>query len=96
MLSHPVVSPPPPPAPRARARANQTTRTKKKKKKNVATTRARTAKKPASKRVRTLPASNSTSSSPDSTLLIGGLALVVLVLGDTIFLALSKKVLRGV
>jgi hypothetical protein len=95
MLSQrPVVSPPPAPAPGA-ARANQTTRTKKKKTKNLATTRARTAKKPASKRVRRLPAAKS-SSSPDPTLLVGGLALVVLVLGDTIFLALSKKVLRGV
>jgi hypothetical protein len=34
------------------------------------------------------------SSSVDSTLLIGGLALVVLVLGDTIFLALSARFLR--
>ena len=34
------------------------------------------------------------SSAPDSTLMIGGLALVVLVLGDTIFLALSTRFLR--
>jgi hypothetical protein len=33
-------------------------------------------------------------SAPDSTLMIGGLALVVLVLGDTIFLALSARLLR--
>ena len=33
-------------------------------------------------------------SAPDSTLMIGGLALVVLVLGDTIFLALSTRFLR--
>lgn len=34
------------------------------------------------------------SSSPDTMLLIGGLALVVLVLGDTLFLALSGRLLR--
>jgi hypothetical protein len=34
------------------------------------------------------------SSSPDSNLLIGGLALVILVLGDTVFLALSTRFLR--
>jgi hypothetical protein len=46
------------------------------------------------KRAANLPAAAAGSSSPDSTLLIGGLALVVLVLGDTIFLALSTRFLR--
>lgn len=86
------VSPPPAPVRRARARKNQTTRAKKKK----APTRAVRRKEPPVRRVRTLPAADAPSSSPDSTLLIGGLALVVLVLGDTIFLALSTRVLRGV
>jgi hypothetical protein len=35
------------------------------------------------------------SSAPDSTLMIGGLALVVLVLGDTIFLGFSARLLRA-
>jgi hypothetical protein len=47
---------------------------------------------------RTLPALGrpkaANSSSPDSMLLIGGLALVVLVLGDTLFLAASARLLR--
>ncbi len=34
-------------------------------------------------------------SSPDRLLLIGGLALFVLVLSDTVFLALSSRVVRG-
>jgi hypothetical protein len=92
LSQRPVVSPPPAPAQRARARTNQTSRTKKKK----VSTRARTAKPAASQPVRRLPAAGARSSSPDSRLLIGGLALVVLVLGDTVFLALSTRVLRGV
>jgi hypothetical protein len=32
--------------------------------------------------------------SPDTLLLVGGLALFVLVLGDTVFLALSSRFLR--
>jgi hypothetical protein len=44
--------------------------------------------------VKRLPAVSAESSSPDSMLLIGGLALVILVLGDTIFLALSSRFLR--
>jgi hypothetical protein len=35
------------------------------------------------------------SSSPDRLLLIGGLALFVLVLSDTVFLALSSRLVRG-
>jgi hypothetical protein len=34
------------------------------------------------------------SSSPDTTLLIGGLALVLLVLGNTVFLALTTRFVR--
>lgn len=40
------------------------------------------------------PAASAESSSPDSMLLIGGLALVILVLGDTLFLAFSSRFLR--
>jgi hypothetical protein len=59
-------------------------------------TRARTAKKAVKKRAVSLPAAAAAGSpSPDSRLMIGGLALVVLVLGDTIFLALSTRFLRG-
>jgi outer membrane biosynthesis protein TonB len=92
VTQHRVISPPPAPVRRARARRNQTTRAKKKK----VPTRARGTKQAPTKRVRKLPAADGPSASPDSTLLIGGLALVVLVLGDTIFLAFSTRVLRGV
>jgi hypothetical protein len=48
-----------------------------------------------SKRAASLPAApRAGPSSPDTRLLIGGLALVVLVLGDTMFLALSTRFLR--
>jgi hypothetical protein len=58
--------------------------------------RARTAKKSVKTRAASLPtAAAAGSSSPDSRLMIGGLALVILVLGDTIFLALSTRFLRG-
>jgi hypothetical protein len=54
--------------------------------------------KPATQAERTLPALGrpkvADSSSPDTMLLIGGLALVVLVLGDTLFLALSARLFR--
>jgi hypothetical protein len=57
--------------------------------------RARSVKKALSKRAASLPrAARAGSSSPDTRLLIGGLALVVLVLGDTMFLALSTRFLR--
>lgn len=41
------------------------------------------------------PLAGAESSSPDRMLLIGGLALFVLVLSDTVFLALSTRALRG-
>jgi hypothetical protein len=56
--------------------------------------RRRTAKQTARKGAPSVPSATGGSSSPDSTLLIGGLALVVLVLGDTIFLAVSSRYLR--
>jgi hypothetical protein len=43
---------------------------------------------------RVAPAATSHSSSPDTLLLIGGVALVILVLGDTVFLAFSARFLR--
>ena len=46
------------------------------------------------KRVPRLPRAVAKSSPSDSMLLVGGLALVVLVLGDTILLALSTRYLR--
>jgi hypothetical protein len=62
----------------------------------VKAARQRIVKPTARKRVQTLPAAAArSSSSPDSTLLFGGLALVVLVLGDTIFLAVSSRYLRA-
>jgi hypothetical protein len=61
-----------------------------------ATRKAKT--KAATRTKRTLPALGrpkaADSSSPDTMLLIGGLALVVLVLGDTLFLAASARLLR--
>jgi hypothetical protein len=79
---------------RTRARTIERPTTTKKKEKAKAAKR-RTAKPTARKRVRSLPtATERSSSSPDSTLLIGGLALVVLVLGDTILLAASSRYLR--
>jgi hypothetical protein len=72
-------------------RTERTARVKKK-----APARKRTAKKAVSTRTVSLPktAAPAASSSPDSNLLIGGLALVILVLGDTVFLALSTRFLR--
>lgn len=43
---------------------------------------------------RVAPAAASHSSSPDTMLLIGGVALVILVLGDTVFLGFSARFLR--
>jgi hypothetical protein len=62
--------------------------------KKKAPARPRTAKQAVTRSAPRLPAAAAGASSPDSTLLIGGLALVVLVLGDTIFLALSTRFLR--
>lgn len=82
-------SPPPSPAPVQRTRAQTIERPAKK-----TAARRRTAKQTARKGAPSLPSATGGSSSPDSTLLIGGLALVVLVLGDTIFLAVSSRYLR--
>lgn len=88
----PPPGPTPPPAPAARTRApiRKAPRTAKKKpvKRAVATKRA------VKKRVSALSAAAVKSSPSDSMLLAGGLALVVLVLGDTILLALSRRYLR--
>jgi hypothetical protein len=75
---------------RARTRTTQPARAKKK----TSTTQTRAARQAARKRVPKVQAAVAGSPSPDSTLLIGGLALVVLVLGDTILLALSSRFLR--
>jgi hypothetical protein len=76
---------PPPPSP-ARVQTRKTVKSK--------AARARV-----SKPKQTLPARSAVkateSSAPDSTLMIGGLALVVLVLGDTIFLGFSARLLRA-
>jgi hypothetical protein len=87
------VIPPPAPAPVSPAPVQVQRRTKVERK-ATRTTKS----KPAARAKQTLPAlgrpKGAGSSSPDTMLLIGGLALVVLVLGDTIFLALSARVLR--
>jgi hypothetical protein len=44
--------------------------------------------------VASLPTRAAGSSSPDSTLLLGGVALVVLLLADAVFLALSSRLVR--
>jgi hypothetical protein len=77
------------------------TRTKKKaspaakKAAKKAVVRTQTTKKPAKKTVRSIPRVAHRASTSDSVLLAGGLALVILVLGDTIFLALSSRYLRA-
>ena len=88
-LAPPPASPPPAPVRRARRSTKRQSHVTKKE-----PSRARSAKQAVKKRVPRLPAAAAESSSRDSTLLIGGLALVVLVLGDTIFLALSTRFLR--
>jgi hypothetical protein len=86
-----IVQPPPavsvtPPAP-ARVQPRKTVKVK--------ATRSQASKPARPKRTLPAPSARGTNSSaPDSTLMIGGLALVVLVLGDTIFLALSARLLR--
>lgn len=62
--------------------------------KKRAPARGRTGKQALSKSAASLPTAAPGSSSPDSKLLIGGIALFVLVLGDTMFLALSTRFLR--
>ena len=61
------------------------------KKKKTAPVQKQAVKRP----VKRLAAAAAETSSPDSKLLIGGLALVILVLGDTIFLAVSSRFLRN-
>jgi hypothetical protein len=70
----------------------QRTRTKRAAKKKAAVP-TRSTKQAGRPRVR-LPRAETTSSSSNSLLLAGGLALFVLVLGDTVFLALSTRYLR--
>jgi hypothetical protein len=48
----------------------------------------------ANRRVTSVSSAVAESSSPDTTLLIGGLALVLLVLGNTVFLTLTTRVVR--
>jgi hypothetical protein len=56
---------------------------------------ARSTKKAAKRTLpRPAPAAAASSSSPDTLLLVGGLALFILVLGDTLFLAFSARYLR--
>lgn len=85
--------PPPAPAPVSPAPVRVQRRT------TVERKATRTTKsKPATRAKQTLPALGrpkaADSSAPDTMLLIGGLALVVLVLGDTLFLAVSTRLLR--
>jgi hypothetical protein len=83
----PPASPAAPPAP-ARVQTRNKVKAKPVRSRNSKPARAK----------RALPAPSAAkvtdSSAPDSTLVIGGLALVVLVLGDTIFLAFSARLLR--
>jgi hypothetical protein len=84
-----MTDPQPAPAAPARTRTTKASRTVKKqvKRENASKRAART-------RVPALPTAVAKSSPSDSMLLVGGLALVVLVLGDTILLALSTRYLR--
>jgi len=87
-----VPSPPPPAPVRQQPRRAQTAGVVKKK-----VSRTKKTKRPAG---RALPrprpaAATAQAASGDSTLLIAGLALVVLVLGDTLFMALSVRYLRS-
>jgi hypothetical protein len=49
---------------------------------------------PASRTMRAAPIAKAVSTSPDGTLLAGGLALFALILGETLFLTLSVRFLR--
>jgi hypothetical protein len=82
----PITDPQPAPA---QTRTTKASRTVKKpvKRKNASQPAAK-------KRVPALPTVVAKSSPSDSMLLVGGLALVVLVLGDTILLAMSTRYLR--
>jgi hypothetical protein len=80
--------PPAPVAPPAPARAQRRKVVKAKPERSGAVKPART------KKTLPAPAARAADSSVDETLMIGGLALVVLVLGDTIFLAFSARLLR--
>lgn len=85
-----VVTLPQEPAKRTSARPQRPAKAKKKR-----VTRVRSAKAAARRSLPAItPPADPSGSSPDSMLLIGGLALVVLVLGDTVFLTLSTRFLR--
>jgi hypothetical protein len=89
----PVVPQPPPPAPstarRGRGRTIQPKRVETEK-----PVRDGSAKNTPSRRVASVTKAAVGSSSPDMTLLIGGLALVLLALGNTVFLALTTRFVR--
>jgi hypothetical protein len=87
-----VAPPPPAPARRPPTRVQRPATKPKAKQKQ-----ARTGSTKQTKRVlpRVAPAATSQSSSSDTMLLIGGVALFILVLGDTLFLAFSARYLRG-
>jgi hypothetical protein len=87
-----VVSPPPAgPAPRTQTRAERRARPVAKKKAQTARVAGR---KQALQRSSVPKPPAAASAAVDKTLMIGGLALVVLVLGDAVFLALSTRFLR--
>lgn len=92
VFRNPVVSPPPAaPAPRTQTRAERRARPVAKKKAQTARVAGR---KQALKRSSVPKPPAAASAAVDKTLMIGGLALVVLVLGDAVFLALSTRFLR--
>jgi asparagine synthetase B (glutamine-hydrolysing) len=85
----PVVSPPP------ITQARRTERRSERRARPTAKKKTQTAVKQAVKRRPSVPqVTAAASSAVDSTLLVAGLALVVLVLGDAVFLALSTRFLR--
>jgi hypothetical protein len=85
--------PAPPAATRRQTRPQRRETVKAKPKAKVKAGRSRGTNKVASRALPSLVREEATS--PDTMLLAGGLALFVLVLADTIFLALSTRVLRG-
>jgi hypothetical protein len=88
IVRNPVTTPPPPAQRSRRQQADRRTT----KKPATKTTRRVVPSRPSARRTAATIAS--ASSSPDTLLLIGGFALVVIVLGDTIFLTLSTRYLR--
>jgi uncharacterized membrane protein len=87
----PVFTPPPAPEPVAPVR-RQTREQKAKPKAQPKASRAKTAKHAVRRALPGLTREEVTS--PDTMLLVGGLALFVLVLADMVFLTLSTRVLR--